>query len=78
MGEIFCEEFLRGIFGRHLMGELFLEDYSERNFFGGIFWEDFEDFFLHCKSQLRDLSSLSRFWFLSRFLVNGERKEGEF
>jgi hypothetical protein len=63
--------------------EEFLEEIFWRNFFGGIFWRIFlgglfGGFFGRNSLFTLELTCLSRFWFLSRFCLNGEgRKEEE-
>ena len=42
----------------------------------GFFWEDFgEDCFGSNSLSTLELTCLSRFWFLSRFCLNGEEEE---
>ena len=84
----FFEEFLEEFFWRNFFGGIFREKFFWRiflgGFFGRIFWEDFfgriiwrsfwEEFFWRKSLFTLKLTCLSRFWFLSRFCLNGERR----
>ena len=59
----FFGKFFEGFFWRNFFGRIF---------FGEIFWEDF---FGRNSLFTLELTCLSRFWFLSRFCLNGEEEE---
>ena len=60
----FSGNFPKGYFWR-----IFLAEFFWRNFLGEIFWEEFS---VRNSLFTLELTCLSRFWFLSRFCLNGE------
>jgi hypothetical protein len=72
----FSEEFLEEFFWRNFFGGIFLEEFFGRNFSGGFFWEEFFGRIIRrIFWEELELTCLSRFWFLSRFCLNGEGQE---
>jgi hypothetical protein len=71
--------FFRGIFWEKFFGRIFLGGFFLGGFFGRIFLGGlFGGFFGRNSLFTLELTGLSRFWFLSRFCLNGEgRKEEE-
>ena len=89
LGYFFLRNFWEEFFERIFLGEIFCEVYFGRNFLGGFFGRNFLGGIFRRNSLSTFLKlfeiriwkgffCLSRFWFLSRFWVNGEGRKENF
>ena len=73
-GRNFLREFFSRIFWEDFLGRIFWEDilagFFGRIFLGGILWEEYKNYF-----NIEGIDCLSRFWFFSRYCLNGEGRK---